>query len=95
MSGCERIQFISAFRALTDHEPFAWQERLFARMLKNDYSRNCYVPTGLGKTAIIPVWLIALAENACVVPRRLIYIVNRRTVVDQATEIARRLGQRL
>jgi CRISPR-associated endonuclease/helicase Cas3 len=31
------------------------------------------------------VWLIALATNPDKVPRRLVYVVNRRTVVDQTT----------
>jgi CRISPR-associated endonuclease/helicase Cas3 len=38
----------------------------------------------LGKTAVIAVWLLALA-NGAKVPRRLVYVVNRRTVVDQTT----------
>jgi CRISPR-associated endonuclease/helicase Cas3 len=44
----------------------------------------------LGKTSIIPLWLIALATGAAL-PRRLVYIVNRRTVVDQATDDAARM----
>jgi CRISPR-associated endonuclease/helicase Cas3 len=42
------------------------------------------IPTGLGKTATIALWLSALAIDV-VLPRRLIYVVDRRTVVDQAT----------
>src|SRR5262249_12042779 len=45
---------------------------------------SCNLPTGLGKTSVIAVWLIALANGAAV-PRRLVYVVNRRTVVDQTT----------
>lgn len=43
------------------------------------------LPTGLGKTSVIAIWLIALANGANV-PRRLVYVVNRRTVVDQTTD---------
>ena len=39
----------------------------------------------MGKTSVIAIWLIALA-NKCNVPCRLVYVVNRRTVVDQTTE---------
>jgi len=54
------------------------------------------VPTGLGKTAIIPIWLLAIAaQSPLTLPRRLIYVVNRRTVVDQATDIAERIREKL
>jgi CRISPR-associated endonuclease/helicase Cas3 len=54
------------------------------------------IPTGLGKTAIIPIWLLAIAaQSPLTLPRRLIYVVNRRTVVDQATDIAQRIREKL
>ena len=44
----------------------------------------------MGKTSVIAVWLIALAQHPDRIPRRLAYVVNRRTVVDQTTdEVAR------
>ncbi len=45
------------------------------------------MPTGLGKTAVMAIWLIARAAGARV-PRRLVYVVDRRAVVDQATQVA-------
>jgi CRISPR-associated endonuclease/helicase Cas3 len=48
------------------------------------------IPTGLGKTATIAVWLVARALGAPL-PRRLAYVVDRRAVVDQATEVAEKL----
>jgi CRISPR-associated endonuclease/helicase Cas3 len=42
------------------------------------------LPTGLGKTSIIAIWLLARKVNSSL-PRRLVYVVNRRTVVDQTT----------
>src|SRR5262249_53967463 len=58
---------------------------------------SCNIPTGLGKTAVIPIWLVALAAsaNGNGVPRRLVYVVNRRTVVDQTTEEAKTNRDRL
>src|SRR5262249_51515714 len=53
-------------------------------------------PTGLGKTSVIPIWLLALAASPPgLVPRRLVYVVNRRTVVDQATEAAEIVRRKL
>ncbi|MGH9204865.1 MAG: DEAD/DEAH box helicase family protein, partial [Vicinamibacterales bacterium] len=48
------------------------------------------IPTGLGKTATMAVWLVARALGASL-PRRLVYVVDRRAVVEQATEEAESL----
>ena len=93
--------FRAIFRALTDNEPFPWQEKLFSRLAAGDLPRHCDVPTGLGKTSVIAVWLAALGaslldpERCGRVPRRLAYIVDRRVVVDQATEEVKQLRKRL
>ncbi len=52
------------------------------------------IPTGLGKTAVMAIWLLARAAGAAL-PRRLVYVVDRRAVVDQATEFAEQLRKRL
>lgn len=70
---------------------FPWQERFRAHLRAGEFDKiaDCRIPTGLGKTAVIALWLSALAERPEVVPRRLVYVVNRRTVVDQASDEAR------
>ncbi len=86
MDNCE-IQFQEAFKDLTGNEPFPWQQALYGRFIADgpdNIPATCNLPTGLGKTSVIAVWLIALAQGAKV-PRRLVYVVNRRTVVDQTT----------
>ncbi len=95
-----KTPFPRSFRALTTYDPFPWQTELYARFMENRLPEACDVPTGLGKTCVIPIWIIALAEmlrngSRKDFPRRLIYVVNRRTVVDQATEEATRLRARL
>jgi CRISPR-associated endonuclease/helicase Cas3 len=73
--------------------PFHWQRRLFDEFVQGRVPQICAFPTGLGKTSVIPIWLIALAHSAEAnggrpkLPRRLVYIVDRRTVVDQATDL--------
>lgn len=78
------MMFDEAFEALTGHPPFPWQERLYDEFAKGRIPPSCNLPTGLGKTSVVAIWLIALA-NGAKVPRRLVYVVNRRTVVDQTT----------
>ncbi len=70
--------------------PFPWQRALFAEFLAGRFPASCDIPTGLGKTSVIAVWLLALARHVrdgtvSGFPRRLVYVVNRRTVVGQAT----------
>ena len=77
----------AAFGALTGHRPFRWQSRLFDLLLVGQPPAAVDVPTGLGKTSVMALWLIALARGADL-PRRLIYVVDRRAVVDQATRFA-------
>jgi CRISPR-associated endonuclease/helicase Cas3 len=85
------IASLGAALGLTHSDsPFFWQQELLVRFLAGDIPSALDIPTGLGKTAVIAIWLIALA-NKSNIPRRLVYIVDRRVVVDQATEVANRV----
>lgn len=84
------MTFESDFAVLTGNAPFPWQRALFDRLVVADFPSMCDLPTGLGKTSVIAIWLIALAKNSRL-PRRLVYVVNRRTVVDQSTNEAEKL----
>ncbi|MFW6106667.1 MAG: type I-U CRISPR-associated helicase/endonuclease Cas3 [bacterium] len=86
--------FHEAFRMLTGHDPFPWQASLYRRFANGRVPSLCRIPTGLGKTNVVTIWLIALA-NGAKVPRRLAYVVNRRTVVDQTTSEVERLRANL
>jgi len=92
--------FVRAFRALTrGRSPFPWQRRAFLQLAQGDIPGSVGLPTGTGKTSLISIWLIALAwqatRNQVSLPRRLVWVVNRRVVVDQATEEATGLVSRL
>lgn len=79
------------FEKLTGNAPFPWQQELFSRLHSGAPIPLCDVPTGLGKTSAIAIWLVALGVSLseegkpAKVSRRLVYIVDRRVVVDQAT----------
>jgi CRISPR-associated endonuclease/helicase Cas3 len=88
------MAFDDDFTLLTGNPPFPWQRALYERFVANDFPKACDLPTGLGKTSVIALWLLALAKNPKL-PRRLVYVVNRRTVVDQSTAEAERLRSRL
>lgn len=80
-------EFAHQFEQLTGHPPFPWQRRLFDQLGQRPLNipEACELPTGSGKTAVIACWLLALRSQP-ELPRRLVYVVNRRTVVDQTTD---------
>ena len=89
------ITFESGFKTLFGFQPFRWQSRLYAdHFVTGELPAGIDVPTGLGKTAVMGIWLLARAENSAL-PRRLVYVVDRRAVVDQATELAEEIHERL
>src|SRR5205823_1704301 len=78
--------------------------RLFERIVGGDWPDPIAIPTGLGKTSAMAVWILALASELMElrgswrelrIPRRLAYVVDRRVVVDQASEEAEALAKRL
>ncbi len=94
--------FAKRFEALTGNAPFPWQERLFLWFLSGKtLPADVSLPTGTGKTSIMAIWLLALAAKSSAdsrqisIPRRLIWVVNRRVVVDQATDEAARMRERI
>lgn len=88
------MDFESEFKYLTDFKPLKWQTRLFTEHFASGTIPPAVdIPTGLGKTSVMAIWF--LARKVCAkLPRRLIYVVDRRAVVDQATTIANRLKER-
>jgi CRISPR-associated endonuclease/helicase Cas3 len=88
-------EFGIQFERLTGNQPLSWQRRLFDEFKKGaDHLPSVIdLPTGLGKTMVMAIWLIARAKGYDV-PTRLIYVVDRRTVVDQATDLATQLRDR-
>ena len=84
--------FDSMFKRLTGNQPFPWQRDLYQTWFSQGKLPDaCTLPTGLGKTSVVAIWLIALANAPDRVPRRLVYVVNRRTVVDQTTAEAEKM----
>jgi CRISPR-associated endonuclease/helicase Cas3 len=83
------------FRVLTGFDPLSWQSRVFEEYFgRGELPAAVDIPTGLGKTAVMALWLIARAQGTPL-PRRLVYVVDRRAVVDQATEFAIKLRENL
>ena len=70
--------------ALHGRAPYQWQERAAAELSKNGWWPSLKAPTGAGKTSLIDCWLHALAlAGPDRLGRRLVWVVDRRSVVDQ------------
>jgi CRISPR-associated endonuclease/helicase Cas3 len=82
--------FYDFFQAAWGCAPYPWQEALLREVIAAGWPPAVALPTGSGKTATLDIALfhMALAPAA---PRRVVYVVNRRLVVDQAEERASRL----
>lgn len=71
-----------------------WMVRLFGGIADGRYPRLVDLPTGAGKTDVVVIWALALSWyglDASVrrpVPRRLIWVVNRRVLVQQVFNLA-------
>lgn len=88
--------FVELFSLLTGTEPFPWQCAYYECLIGAEpFPPTADIPTGLGKTSVVAIWLIALLTHPDRVPRRLVYVVNRRTVVDQTSAEIERLRERL
>lgn len=69
--------------------PFAWQVRAAAELADNGWWPALTAPTGAGKTTLIEAWLHALSTaGSARLGRRLFWVVDRRTVIDQVFEHA-------
>lgn len=79
-----------------DRGPFPWQRALVERVAaEGEWPAAIDVPTGLGKTSVIDAAVFLAAAKPEVARRRTIFVVDRRVVVDEAFEHARRLAQAL
>ncbi len=87
--------FEKDFEELAGFPPYKWQISLFHDyFVKGEIPSLLDIPTGLGKTSVMLIWYLALKAGAKV-PRRLVYVVDRRAVVDQATTVANSLQSKL
>jgi len=72
------------------YPPFPWQASLAGRIAAGDWPDALTPPTGSGKTGIIDVWLWAQLHGYPV-PRRPVYVIDRRLVVDGVMDYAKSL----
>ena len=93
--------FARFFELCHDEGPYLWQRRLADEVLADKrWPPALDLPTGSGKTSAIDIALYALAAAAHegefgIFPRRIVLVVDRRVLVDQAWRHGERLLERI
>ncbi len=88
--------FPSYFRGVHGYDPFPWQVRLTNAVLETGrWPEVIDIPTGCGKTATLDTAIFALAARPEAFPRRVVFVIDRRIIVDQVYETARRIKKAL
>ena len=86
------MTFASFFRAVHGYDPFPWQLEAANRLTSGEPFSAVNVPTASGKTALIDAGIYAASQGG---PRRIIFIIDRRVVVDEAHSRAERIARAL
>ena len=88
--------FAQFFRDVHGHDPFPWQIRLTSHVIERQaWPKVMDLPTGSGKTAVLDTALFALAARPVVFPRRIVFVIDRRIVVDQVYERAEKIKHQI
>ena len=82
--------FPAYFRSVHGFAPFPWQVRLTESVLEDGrWPEVIDLPTGSGKTAAIDTAVFTLAVQPDHFPRRVVFVIDRRIIVDQVCRRAR------
>lgn len=92
--------FSRLVKCLGISQPYEWQSLAFQRLTQGDVPETIVVPTAAGKTMFIAAFVAALAAQAMsgqavTLPRKLVHVVNRRVLVDEATRLTQSLCRAL
>ncbi|WP_116808705.1 type I-G CRISPR-associated helicase/endonuclease Cas3g [Steroidobacter cummioxidans] len=93
----KRLNFVDFFCDVHGHEPFPWQERLATQLIEDHAWPDLIdLPTASGKTACLDIALFHLAWCAergkpWLAPRRIVFVVDRRIIVDSTAKRAQKL----
>src|SRR6516225_9172186 len=94
-------EFAAFFHAVHGYDPFPWQARLAKQVFAAGWpTKPLDAPTAAGKTATIDIAIFHLALEANHglkrrAPLRILFVVDRRLIVDDAYERATTIAEKL
>lgn len=90
------VNFDDYFSAVHGCDPYPWQSRLTRQVLQEGRWPDVIdLPTGTGKTGVLDTAIFALAVRPEISPRRIVFVIDRRIVVDQVYERAKLIRDRI
>ena len=96
MRDLSAADFPAYFRGVHGYDPFPWQVRLTEAVLDTDrWPEVIDLPTGSGKTAALDTAVFSLAVRPDVFPRRIVFVIDRRIIVDQVYKRAKTIKDTL
>ena len=96
MADLKAADFHAYFRDVHGHEPFPWQVRLTEQVISTgEWPEVIDLPTGSGKTSVLDTAVFALAVNPEQFPRRVIFVIDRRIIVDQVYKRAELIQKKI
>ena len=106
MDDLSNLNFEDYFIALWGYPPFSWQKELAHRVLEKQESpwpEVIALPTAAGKTACMDIAVFSIAAQVgrlnqhlpLTAPRRIFFVIDRRVIVDEAFNRARKLSRKL
>lgn len=99
MNPLSLADFENYFHELHGHAPYDWQHRLAKQVIEGRWPGATDLPTGSGKTSCLDIAVFALACQAAwekadrTAPRRIFFCVNRRVIVDEASQRGERIAR--
>jgi len=96
MTSLTASDFPTYFQDVHGYKPFPWQTRLTEQVLKTgSWPKVIDLPTGSGKTAVLDTAIFSLACQPESFPRRVIFVIDRRIIVDQVYERADKIQAKI
>ena len=93
------MTFRAFYTAVHGRPPFLWQEELAEIVLEGGWPAVIDLPTASGKTSVIDVAVWSLAQQSSTpdrqAPLRILYVIDRRIVVDSAAEHTGKIAKAL
>ena len=92
----EGADFAEFYEAVHGRSPWQWQRRLAVEVVEGGgWPDVIDAPTGAGKTSVADIAIFSLAARPETSPRRLVWVINRRIVVDEVYTHVAKINDRL
>ena len=90
-----RQEFTKFFEIMHGFKPYPYQYRLMESFIKGNYPKTLSIPTGLGKSYIVTIFIFTLYKRPDITPRRLIFVSDRQLYCHNVGVLSHKILNRL